>query len=97
MFIKYKKKLLDITESYTGAEIEKAIKEGIALSFYANEKDLTIDYLVQGINDTRPISKTMPGKINSLRDLAKEFYRNASLEEEIENNLSLVKKDWIND
>ena len=77
-FEKHKKVLTGATKGFTGAEIEKAIKDGIAASFYQGNKDLTIKTLLAAIADTKPISKVMEGKVKKLRDRAKGSFRFAS-------------------
>jgi len=66
------------TEDFTGAEIEKAIKDGIAASFYQDEVDLTAKNLLAAIADTKPISKVMASKVKKLRDRATGSFRFAS-------------------
>ena len=75
---KQQKVLIAATESFTGAEIEKAIKDGIAASFYQDLPDLTPTNLLAAIADTKPISKVMANKVKKLRDRAKGSFRFAS-------------------
>ena len=55
-----KRALVAATKGFTGAEIEKAIKDGIAASFYAEKKDLELMDLLMAIANTKPISKPIP-------------------------------------
>jgi len=77
-FEQHKKVLISVTEGFTGAEIEKAIKDGIAASFYQDKKDLTLKNLLGAITDTKPISKVMQEKVKKLRDKARGSFRFAS-------------------
>ena len=78
MFEHCKKVLIPATEGFTGAEIEKAIKDAIAASFYQDKKDLTSQNLLAAIADTKPISQVMSNKVKKLRDRAKGSFRFAS-------------------
>ena len=75
---KEKEILITATQGFTGAEIEKGIKDGIAASFYAGEKELTSEALLLAIQDTKPISKIMKKKVADLRKKAQGSFRFAS-------------------
>lgn len=77
-FSSQKSELLTATDGYTGAEIEKAVKDGLAAAFYAGQKDIKVKQLLTALADTKPISKVMGKKIQKIRDLAKGNYRYAS-------------------
>ena len=77
-FAQHQKVLVAATEGFTGAEIEKAVKDGIAASFYQEKKDLTVKNLLAAIADTKPISKVMSDKVKKLRDKARGSFRFAS-------------------
>jgi len=77
-FLPGKDILLEASNDYTGAEIEKAIKCAIASAFCAEQEDLTVDNLLEAIHDTKPISQVMEAKIRKMREHAKETYRYAS-------------------
>jgi SpoVK/Ycf46/Vps4 family AAA+-type ATPase len=77
-FEEHKKILVAATKDYTGAEIEKAIKDGIAASFYEDKSDLDGKTLLHAIAETKPISKVMEDKVKKLRDKAKGSFRFAS-------------------
>jgi SpoVK/Ycf46/Vps4 family AAA+-type ATPase len=77
-FEKHRKVLVAASKDYTGAEIEKAVKDGIAASFYQDKKDLTVKNLLAAIADTKPISKIMESKVKKLRDKARGSFRFAS-------------------
>lgn len=75
---KSKKQLMQASEDYTGAEIEKAIKDAIAAAFYADKKDVTQKEIIEALKDTKPISKVMKKKVDKLRETARGQYRYAS-------------------
>jgi len=77
-FEKQKEELLKVSDSYTGAEIEKAVKDAIAGAFYEKKKDLTHVDLIAALKDTKPIAKVMADKVAKLREKAKGQYRYAS-------------------
>jgi SpoVK/Ycf46/Vps4 family AAA+-type ATPase len=77
-FEKHRKVLVAASKDYTGAEIEKAVKDGIAASFYQDKKDLTVKNLLAAIADTKPISKIMESKVKKLREKARGSFRFAS-------------------
>ncbi|MAG39560.1 ATPase [Candidatus Pacearchaeota archaeon] len=93
-FEQHKKVLVSVTDGFTGAEIEKAIKDGIAASFYQDKKDLTIKNLLGAITDTKPISRVMAEKVKKLRDKARGSFRFASsyaMQEAKQNKKKAVK------
>lgn len=80
-FSKQKKAILDVSRDYTGAEIEKAVKDAIAAAFYEAEDNLpklTHAHLVEALKQTKPISKVMKEKITKIRDKARGQYRFSS-------------------
>lgn len=79
-----KEALLDNSDKFTGAELEKAILEGLAQA-YADKmakksKDLTTEHLVNAFRATRPIAVVQPEKIQRIRDWARTRARFASSE-----------------
>jgi SpoVK/Ycf46/Vps4 family AAA+-type ATPase len=86
-FTAQKKELLAASEGYTGAEIEKAVKDAIAAAFYNKGVDISHKDLVKALAETKPISKVMAKKIETLRSKAKGTYRFASswAEEQLKN------------
>lgn len=74
--------------SYTGAEIEKAIKDAIASAFI-KEKELDTEEILISLQQTRPISTVMKESIESLRAWARDRARYAS-EESLEPKKPLV-------
>jgi len=73
-----KKMILKVSDGYTGAEIEKAIKDAIAVSFYDGKKKLSHKHVITALKDTKPISMVMKEKISKLREKARTHYRFAS-------------------
>jgi ATP-dependent 26S proteasome regulatory subunit len=71
-------KLSDATEKFTGAEIEKAVKDALAKCFTDGKKPLTTEGLLESIKGTKPIFTVMGEKINELRKWAKNRARYAS-------------------
>ena len=74
--------LIQASKGFSGAEIEEAINEGLYLS-YADETstDLTTTHILDALNKTYPLSKTMASTINALRKWAKVRARFASNDE----------------
>jgi SpoVK/Ycf46/Vps4 family AAA+-type ATPase len=77
-FTKQKAALMKASDGYTGAELEKAVKDAIAAAFYADKGDVTHKDIIKALSDTKPISKVMSKKIETLRQKAKGTYRFAS-------------------
>lgn len=77
-FAKHKAALVKASDGYTGAELEKAVKDAIAAAFYAGAKDVGHKDIVKALADTKPLSKVMAKKIDTLRSKAKGTYRFAS-------------------
>lgn len=78
MLNEHKDTLLELTDGFTGAEIEKAVKDAIAGAFHAGKKDLDLEELETAISETKPISKVMGAKVQKLRDKARGQFRYAS-------------------
>lgn len=72
------------THKFTGAEIEKAIKESIARCFNDSKRKLTTEDLLDAVADTKPLSKIMAEPIKKLEDWARDRARFASSEAEKE-------------
>jgi ATP-dependent 26S proteasome regulatory subunit len=70
--------LAEASHKYTGAEIEKSIKESIARNFNNGMKKVTTEDIVQAIKDTKPLSKLMDTKIQDLVDWVRNRARFAS-------------------
>jgi len=72
-------KLSKISNGYSGAEIEEAVVSAMFNVFYDN-KPMTTEDLVQAVEDTVPLSKTMSENMEHLRDWAKGRARLATSE-----------------
>ena len=71
-------RLAEMTESFTGAEIESLIEASLYEAFSDNKRDITNEDLIISIQNLVPISKLMKEEINALRSWATERARNAS-------------------
>lgn len=77
-FLKSKDKLIAASLDYTGAEIEKAIKDALASAFYQGRDDVTTKDILAALADTKPISKVMKKQVDKIRETARGQYRFAS-------------------
>ncbi|MCL2664469.1 MAG: AAA family ATPase [Defluviitaleaceae bacterium] len=65
-------KVVDITDGFTGADIESAVRE-IAYRLVANDNfELNESGIISTFNNVVPLSQTSPEKIESIRDWGKE-------------------------
>ena len=71
-------KLSDITRGYSGSEIEQIIISALYDAFDSND-ELNDDRLVQSAKEMIPLSQTMEGEINKIREWAKTRARKTSL------------------
>jgi SpoVK/Ycf46/Vps4 family AAA+-type ATPase len=71
-------KLAELSDSYTGAEIEAASESAWYEAFSDNKRDITTYDIIQSLKDSVPISKLMKEEIDYLRAWAGERARNAS-------------------
>ena len=76
-----KKKILAKSKGFTGAEIEKVIKNAIANSFFKKEDDLSSAEILLSLENIKPLSVMMESKIKTLREQAQGRYEMASSEE----------------
>jgi hypothetical protein len=70
--------VVNASEKYTGAEIEKAVKQAIAITWEEGKRELTTDDLIKAIQETKPLHTVMGEKITVMRDWARERARYAS-------------------
>jgi hypothetical protein len=93
-----KNDLLNASEGFTGAEIEKAIKDAIAYAFDEGKGDLTANHILNALSETKPISVVMADKIKKMQEFAKERARYASswAEEQSKTQKVLVEKKQVN-
>lgn len=71
-------RLSDISEGFSGAELEEAVKEGMFLAFNSEEKKLTTELVEKAIKETYPLSITMGENIKKMKEWAKNRARMAS-------------------
>jgi len=79
---KSKNDILAASDKFTGAEIEKAIKDAIAEAFYSKQDNLNASNIINALQDTKPIAVVMGTKIRKLREKARGQYRYASSQTE---------------
>jgi len=60
--------LLDITEGFSGADIESVVKTTIEQAFISNNFEILTEDLIKEIKDTKPISEIMKEKIGLMRE-----------------------------
>lgn len=92
LIAKEKSQILEACKDYTGAEIEKAIKDAIAHAFYDGKGDVQAKHVLAALHETKPIAKVMREKINKIREKAKGQYRFASSWAEKENKQAAAVK-----
>jgi SpoVK/Ycf46/Vps4 family AAA+-type ATPase len=90
-FEKAKDVLLEASDNYTGAEIEKAVKDAIADAFHAKQKGVNAINLLEALKATKPISTVMGAKVAKLREKARGQYRYASTYAEEQSGVRAVK------
>ncbi len=64
-------RLVELTDGFSGAEIEQAVVSALYTAF-SREEDLTTEAIVEEIGLTRPLSVTMAERIGALRDWARD-------------------------
>jgi SpoVK/Ycf46/Vps4 family AAA+-type ATPase len=68
----YSDKIIEITEGFTGADLESAVRE-IAYRKLANDDfELTESNIISTFNNVVPLSQTSPEKIEAIREWGKE-------------------------
>lgn len=72
------KLLVKKSEDFTGAELEKAVKDSLALAWSDNKREVETKDVLAAINGTKPIATVMSEPIAKLRDWAKNRARYAS-------------------
>lgn len=70
-------KLAEASEGFSGSEIEQAIVEGLYEAF-SEDKDIDTETVLEAVNVTVPLSRTMREDIDGLRQWAKDKARFAS-------------------
>jgi SpoVK/Ycf46/Vps4 family AAA+-type ATPase len=64
-------RLAELTDGFSGAEIEQAVVSALYTAF-SRDEELTTEALAQEVALTRPLSVTMAERIRALRDWAKD-------------------------
>jgi len=64
------KELASSTDGYTGADIEEIVKLGLKMAF-ADDKEITTEYLQKCIPEIIPLSQTEAGRIAEIREWCK--------------------------
>lgn len=72
------KKIVDASEGFSGAEIEEAVSEAMYAAFDAGQTDVSEKNILDCVNRTCPLSKTMAETISNLRKWAEQRARLAS-------------------
>lgn len=65
-------KIVEVTNNFSGAEIESMVVDALYNAFDADAKALTTEHLIQAAESTIPLAKTMAEQIQSIRDWAGE-------------------------
>ena len=78
VFKNMKDDFLIASEGFTGAEIEKAVKDAIARAFYEQSEDVTPEHILTALSETKPISQVMESSIKELQNWARNHARYAS-------------------
>ncbi len=82
------KEILEATNGFTGSEIEKIVREGIARAWQNKKKEVDAEDLLASAHATRPISVVMSEKIAELKQWAKDRARFASTQSQSETEAS---------
>ena len=65
------RRLVELTDGFSGAEIEQAVVSALYTAF-SHQEDLTTELIADEIEMTKPLSVTMAERIDSLRAWAKD-------------------------
>lgn len=83
--------LVDITENFSGAELEAGIVDAL-FAAYSIGRELEQQDLHKSFSETLPLAKTMEEKIKKIKDWCKGRTRSANIELVEENNFSSNRK-----
>ncbi len=75
------KKLVSITDGYSGADIEGVVRDGIENAFCDDELSVTTKYIEDAINSTTPLKKIMKDDLDKM----KEEYKKRNLKNATKN------------
>lgn len=76
------KKLSEISQGYTGSDIEQIIKLGLKIAFSKNEK-LTTAHLIRAVSDIIPLSKTESDRIEETRQWCEKHAKPANPQKKV--------------
>ncbi len=65
------RRLVELTDGFSGAEIEQAVVSALYTAF-SHQEDLTTEFIAEEIEMTKPLSVTMAERIDALREWAKD-------------------------
>lgn len=71
-------KAVKATKNYTGSEIEKAVKDAIAIAWSDGKRPVTEEDMIKAAKATKPISTVMEERITEIRKWARDRARYAS-------------------
>ena len=63
--------IVSVTDGFSGAELEQTIV-GALYTAFARNVPLSTEVLLEEVRETRPLSRTMPERIDALRSWAKD-------------------------
>lgn len=66
-----------VTEGWSGSELEELVKEALYLAFDEGAQDVTTEHLLRCARETQPLSVTMKERIEALRSWARTRARSA--------------------
>lgn len=64
--------LADITDGFSGSDIESVVKDSVESAFVNNKKQLTTEDILYAVNDTSSLKATLKDKVAKIE----EFYEN---------------------
>ncbi len=70
--------VVDATEGYTGADIKEVVATGLKLAFCCGQ-ELTTDYLLEAVLETKPLTKTDPERVVAMAEWLAGHTRSAHL------------------
>ena len=62
--------LVDVSDKYTGAEIEIAIDEALYNAYYDKKREPKTEDVIQAIESIKPLATTMADQVDALREWA---------------------------
>ena len=72
-------KLAELTEGYSGADIEGVVRDSVEEAFSADKKAVTTDEIIKAVNNTTSLSEIMKGTLEKMNEIYKtRKFKNAS-------------------